>query len=209
MAGLRGEDAWHLTRVLRAEAGQKYEITDNQTAYLAEIVEARGDSVVFRVIESIPTPMLPVHITLCAALIKFDRFEWMVEKATQLGVDRVLAVETARCEKGLLEASRKRAERWIRIARESSQQSRRARSPEILPGVRFDRSLATEGDYRYFLEETTAPPLLGSLPVERSSTDHIALLVGPEGGWLDSERQAAAAAGWQAVSLGPLVLRAE
>ncbi len=209
MADLRGEDAWHLTRVLRAEAGQRYEITDNESVYLAEIVEARGDRVVFRAIETIPTPMIPVHITLCAALIKFDRFEWIVEKATELGVDRVLAVESGRSERGLLEASRKRAERWTRIARESSQQSRRVRSPEILPAVSFDRSLRTEADYRYFLEETTAPALLRSLPERRSGADRIAVLVGPEGGWLDAERQGASAAGWQAVSLGPLVLRAE
>jgi 16S rRNA (uracil1498-N3)-methyltransferase len=209
MAELRGEEARHLTRVLRAEAGQRYEITDSQSAYLAEIVEARGERVVFQVIEPIESQPLPVRITLCAALIKFDRFEWIVEKATELGVDRVLPVETARCEKGLLEASRKRTERWIRIARESSQQSRRVRSPEILPAVRFDRSLATEAECRYFLEETTAPALLRILPECRSYADRIAILSGPEGGWLDAERQAAAAAGWQPASLGPLVLRAE
>ena len=209
VAELAGEDARHLTRVLRAEAGQRYEITDSQSAYLAEIVEARGDRVLFRILEPIQTPALPVRITLCAALIKFDRFEWIVEKATELGVDRVLPVETARCEKGLLEASRKRTERWTRIARESSQQSRRVRAPEILPAVRFDRSLATEADYRYFLEETRAPALLRILPEGRSHTDRIALLTGPEGGWLDAERQAAAAAHWLPASLGPLVLRAE
>jgi 16S rRNA (uracil1498-N3)-methyltransferase len=201
MAELRGEEARHLTRVLRAEAGQRYEITDSQSAYLAEIVEARGERVVFQVIEPIESQPLPVRITLCAALIKFDRFEWIVEKATELGVDRVLPVETARCEKGLLEASRKRTE--------SSQQSRRVRSPEILPAVRFDRSLATEAECRYFLEETTAPALLRILPECRSYADRIAILSGPEGGWLDAERQAAAAAGWQPASLGPLVLRAE
>jgi 16S rRNA (uracil1498-N3)-methyltransferase len=209
MAELGGEDARHLSRVLRAEAGQQYEITDNQSAYLAEIVEARGDRVVFRVVEPISSAPLPVRITLCAALVKFDRFEWIVEKATELGVERVLPVETGRSEKGLLEASRKRTERWNRIARESSQQSRRVSCPEILPAVRFDRSLAIEADYRYILEESTAPALMRLLPERRSQADRIALLIGPEGGWLDAERQAAATAGWQAASLGPLVLRAE
>ena len=209
MAALDGEDARHLTRVLRAEAGQHYEITDGESAYLAEIVEARGDRVLFRVLDPIETPPPPVRIMLCAALIKFDRFEWIIEKATELGVDRVLPVETARCEKGLLEASLKRIERWTRIARESSQQSRRVRAPEILPAVRFDCSLSTEVDYRYFLEEATAPALLRILPESRSHADRIAVLVGPEGGWLDAERQAAAAAHWQPASLGALVLRAE
>jgi 16S rRNA (uracil1498-N3)-methyltransferase len=196
--------------VLRAEAGQRYEVSDGKVAYLAEIAEARGPLVVFRVIEPLDTPATPLHITLCPALIKFDRFEWIVEKATELGVERILPVEAERSGKGLLEASRKRTERWVRIARESGQQSRRVRAPEISPAVRFERSLAEEADYRYFLEESAAPPflrVLRTLPADR--TARAALLAGPEGGWTDAERQLAAAAGWQPVSLGPQVLRAE
>ena len=98
---MRGDDALHLTRVLRAEAGRQYEISDSRQAYLAEIEEARGDRVVFRVVAPVDSPALPVRIALCAALVKFDRFEWMVEKATELGVERILPVETAKVEKGL------------------------------------------------------------------------------------------------------------
>src|SRR5215469_8294921 len=115
-AELHGDEARHLTRVLRAEAGQRYEITDSQAAWLAEIAEARGDRVVFRVIEPVESPEMPVQITLLAALIKFDRFEWMIEKATELGVERIVPFEAARTEKGLLEASAKRTQRWKRIA---------------------------------------------------------------------------------------------
>jgi 16S rRNA (uracil1498-N3)-methyltransferase len=123
MAELGGDDARHLTRVLRAEAGQRYEITDGQAAYLAEIAEARGERVVFRVIEPIASAAPAVEIALCAALVKFDRFEWIIEKATELGVAAILPVEAARSEKGLLEASRKRAGRWERIARETSKRA--------------------------------------------------------------------------------------
>jgi 16S rRNA (uracil1498-N3)-methyltransferase len=206
-AELRGDEARHLTRVLRVEPGQRFEISDNQQAYLAEITEARGERVVFRVVEALPTVQSPVTITLCASLIKFDRFEWIVEKATELGVDRILPVEAARTEKGLFDASQKRSERWARVARESSQQSRRVRIPVIAPAVRFERCLEEVAAHRYFLDESLAPPLLREIPAERS--DSAALLIGPEGGWTDSERRLAAAASWQPVSLGPLVLRAE
>ena len=161
---------------------------------------------VFRVQEAIESPPPPVAVTLCAALIKFDRFEWVIEKATELAVERILPVATARTEKGLFEASRKRSERWERIARESSQQSRRARLPEILPAVRFDAALATPAAVRIFLEEETAPPILRVLP---DRFDSAAVLLGPEGGWVDRERELAAAAGWAPASLGPQVLRAE
>jgi 16S rRNA (uracil1498-N3)-methyltransferase len=207
-AELRGDEARHLTRVLRVEPGQKFEISDNRHAYLAEIVEARGERVAFRVLEELPDIAPPLCVTLCASLIKFDRFEWIVEKATELGVESILPVETARCEKGLFDASRKRQERWVRIARESSQQSRRVTAPEILPAVRFDKALTVEADYRYFLDEETAPPFLKSLPAERRAMARAALLLGPEGGWTDQEREAAAN-GWLRVSLGPQVLRAE
>jgi len=206
-AELRAEDARHLTRVLRVEPGQRFEISDNHQAWLAEITEARGERVLLRTVESIASTPAPVRVTLCAALIKFDRFEWMVEKATELGVERILPFEASRTEKGLLDASRKRTRRWERIARESSQQSRRTRLPEILPAVRYAAALEQEAGHRYFLDEAEAPPILREIPEERQ--DSVALVTGPEGGWTDAERELARTSGWAPVSLGAQVLRAE
>jgi len=81
------------------------------------------------------------------------------------------------------------------------------RIPEILPAVRLESCLAETAAHRYFFDESLAPPLLREIPAERA--DSAALLIGPEGGWTDAERQLARAAAWQPVSLGPLVLRAE
>jgi len=209
IAEVRGDQARHLARVLRAERGQQYEISDNRTSYLAEVVESHAGRVLLRVIEPLAGRQLPARVTLCAALIKFDRFEWIIEKATELGVERIIPVEAARSENGLRDAARKRADRWVRVARESSQQSRRARMPEILPAASFPECLALAASWRYFLDEEIAPALLGALPESRSAGDTIALLVGPEGGWTGGERAAAVGAGWLAVSLGPLILRAE
>jgi 16S rRNA (uracil1498-N3)-methyltransferase len=209
MAELRGEEARHLTRVLRVEPGQRFEISDNNAAYLAEIAEARGERVVFRVVEPIETVEPPVRITLLAGIFKFDRFEWMVEKATELGVERIVPVETVRSEKGLFEASRKRVERWGRIARESSQQARRTLLPEIAPSVKLDEALGETATLRYFLEEGQAPPLLTVLPETREPRDSVAVLLGPEGGWTDAERERARTMGWTSASLSGHILRAE
>jgi len=206
---LPGEEARHLARVLRAAEGQLYEISDNQSAYLARIEEVTGGRVRFRIVEPIESVPAPARVTLCASLVKFDRFEWIVEKATELGVERIRPVAAARSDKGLFEASAKRRERWTRIAREAGEQSRRTSLPEIPHAVRFDAVLETPADYRYFLEEGEAPPFLDLLPARRAATDFVALLTGPEGGWSGEERSLAMAAGWQAVSLGPGVLRAE
>jgi 16S rRNA (uracil1498-N3)-methyltransferase len=208
IAELAGEEARHLSRVLRVEPGQLFEITDNQAAYLAEIAEARGERVVFRVVEPISSPETPARITLLAALFKFDRFEWMVEKATELGVERIVPVEATRTEKGLFEASHKRAERWRRIVREASQQSRRTRMPSIEESVRFGRAVEEPADFRYFLDEGEASPLLAALPRARAAAS-VAVLAGPEGGWTEAERECARKGGWIPVSLGPRILRAE
>jgi 16S rRNA (uracil1498-N3)-methyltransferase len=209
LAELHGEEARHLTRVLRVEPGQRFEISDNHAAYLAEIAEARGERVVFRVLEPIAAPHPVVSLTLLASIVKFDRFEWIVEKSTELGVARIVPVAATRTEKGLFEASAKRSERWMRIARESSQQSRRVHMPQILPAVPFERAIAETADYRCFLDEAAPSPLLATLPEQRTGTDNIAVLLGPEGGWTDAERQSALSSGWRAASLGSQILRTE
>jgi 16S rRNA (uracil1498-N3)-methyltransferase len=211
-AELRGADARHLARVLRAEAGQQYEVSDGAGVYLAEIAAVARDRVVFRVVEALETRPASLRLTLFAALIRFDRFEWLVEKATELDVAAIVAVNAARSEKGLLEAARKRAARWRRIAHESSQQARRLGPPEIGEPQLFGAAIAAGADYRYFLDERPgAPALLAVIPPPpyRRASDSSALLTGPEGGWTDAERAAAIAAGWTPASLGPMTLRAE
>lgn len=211
-AELRGEEARHLARVLRAEPGQQYEISDGAGVYLAEIASVEKERVIFRVVEALEMPRAAARVTLYMALIKFDRFEWLVEKATELGVAAIVPIEAARSEKGLAEAARKRSERWRRIARESSQQARRLGAPEIGEAQGLGAAIAAPADRRYFLDEKPgAPALLSAIPGagERRASDSIALLTGPEGGWTEAERSAALDAGWARVSLGPLILRAE
>src|SRR5271166_4891900 len=152
-AQIMGEEAHHLSRVLRVEPGQKFEISDNQRVYLAEVESARKDLISFAIVEQIEAPGPVVHTTLLASLIKFEHFEWMIEKATELGVERVIPVGSERSEKGLAAAAQKRIARWSRIAREASEQSRRAQLPLIEPAVSLAEVLEHEADCRYVLEE--------------------------------------------------------
>ena len=150
-----------------------------------------------------------IHTALFASLIKFERLEWLIEKATELGVSALTPVRAERSEKGLEAAVLKRLGRWNRIAREASEQSRRMRLPNIESPIGLADVLRNAAGHRYALEETSAPPILSAFPEARQPGDHVALLVGPEGGWTDRERAAIAAAGWTAVSLGHEILRAE
>ena len=209
-AELTGPDAEHLVRVLRAEVGQVYELSDNQNLYLAEIEVARKSVVAFRVLENLPPPPPSLHITLVAALFKFDAFELLIEKATELGVAAIQPFEAIRTERGLAQASLKRSARWEKIAVEASQQSRRLHLPSIEPSVRFVNAIQTAADVRLLLDENPQVlPLLQVLPAARSLADRAALLLGPEGGWTEGERQQAIEAGWTPCSLAQTVLRAE
>jgi 16S rRNA (uracil1498-N3)-methyltransferase len=209
-ADISGDDAQHLTRVLRVEAGEQYEISDNRNVYLAEVETARKSHVVFQTISRIEPVAPPVQLILCAAIFKFDRFEWMIEKATELGVAQIVPLIATRTERGLDKAAHKRVERWRRIGLEASQQSRRDHLPEIGDPVSWKEALATSANHRYALEEKTgAKPMASAFPSARALSDAIALLVGPEGGWTDDERAGFTATGWTPVSLGPSILRAE
>jgi 16S rRNA (uracil1498-N3)-methyltransferase len=207
-AELTGESAQHLTRVLRVEKGQTFEITDNSRVWLATVESARRDLVRFEVMEELPASPPAPAVALYLALIKFDRFEWAVEKATELGVTRIVPVAATRSERGLFEGGQKRVERWRRIAHEASEQSRRLQVPEIDAPVKLTQALRDESTHRFWCDERPGAPALVQA-FQPGANDATALLIGPEGGWTDPEREQFAACGWRGVSLGPLVLRAE
>jgi 16S rRNA (uracil1498-N3)-methyltransferase len=206
VAELTGDDAEHLVRVLRAEAGQIYEISDNEDLYLARITVARKSIVSFEVMEKLPVPAATGRITLLPALFKFDHFEWLVEKATELGVDEICPFEAVRTERGLRQASVKRRTRWERIVLEASQQSRRVKLPAVAETTSFEQAIQSPIPIRLFLDEDAAAPPILQQPLEQG---HAGILLGPEGGWTDEERSQALAAGWKPCSLGPSILRAE
>jgi 16S rRNA (uracil1498-N3)-methyltransferase len=207
---LSGSDAEHLTRVLRVEPGQRFELSDNRKLYLAEVELARKSLVSFRILEELPAPAQSPRIILFPALFKFERFEWGIEKATELGVSAIRPWEAARTEAALARGAETRHARWEKIALEASQQSRRAHLPQINGVAKLSAVLQTEATVRLALDEDPdARPILDSLPAVREPSDSIALLLGPEGGLTDSERSQILAAQWQACSLGSTILRAE
>jgi 16S rRNA (uracil1498-N3)-methyltransferase len=207
-AEIAGDDARHLTQVLRVEPGQRFEISDNTAAYLAEIATVRKTQVVFRVLDRLPDPSPEAAIHLLVSFFKFDRLEMLLEKATELGVTSVQFVRSERSDKGLDKAAEKRIERWRKIALEASQQSRRLQVPQLSLIARFQDALrANANAVRLFLdEENTGLPLVEAVPASASS---VSIMVGPEGGWTDFERSESHEAGWTPVSMGAQILRSE
>ena len=206
---LSGDAAHHLGRVLRAEPGQLYELSDGTSVWLGKIEVAAKDQIEFSLIEPVPTRTSALDKTLLLAVVKFDAFEWALEKATELGVNRVIPVAAARSEKGLLVAAGKRAERWKKIVFESSQQARRVRLPVLKPVIAPSPAFAAaESQIKLMLSKRPEARLLKSVLNGRPA-ETVTLAIGPEGGWTDEEFAAARKSGFEEASLGSLILRTE
>ena len=131
-----GDAAHHLGRVLRAEPGQSYELSDGQAVWLARVERVGREAVEFALVEPVAVREPRLHATLLLAIVKFERFEWALEKATELGAEAVVPLAAERSEKALVGAAAKRAERWTRILLESAQQARCLRPPVLRPLIR-------------------------------------------------------------------------
>jgi 16S rRNA (uracil1498-N3)-methyltransferase len=220
-AEMRGDAAHHLARVLRAEPGQQYELSDGHSLWLAEILTSGKARVEFRLLEPLPAAEPAVRVTLLLSVVKFDRFEWALEKATELGAGEIIPVAAARSEKKLVAAAAGRAARWRKILLESAQQSRRLRPPTLQELSKAAVAFAARDPQciAILLSERERAP---SLRVALSSGDGCktqtqfepgprwaALAIGPEGGWTEEEVSSALGAGFREASLGPTILRTE
>ena len=216
-ATLSGDAAEHLGRVLRAEPGQLCELSDGNSVWLGRIERVAlskrgGNRVEFSLVEHIPAREPWLHLHLLMSIVKFDRFEWCLEKATELGVTEIVPLAAARTDKPLVAVAGKRHARWEKIVFESAQQSRRLRPPvlrgersAVRPANAFAQSQATLKIL--FSERCEAKSLREVLRGAKGSS--VALAIGPEGGWTDDEITSARSAGFIETSLGENILRTE
>jgi 16S rRNA (uracil1498-N3)-methyltransferase len=213
-ASLTGEQASHLIRVLRAQPGMEFDIVAGDRVWHGVIAGISGDAVRFNLIsEEKADPALPV--TLLLSIFKFDRMEWAMEKATELGVERIVPMIARRSEKHLAQSAQNRVERWRRIAREAAKQSRRSDIPAVEDPLALKTAIQREsGAVRLLLAEqerstTLRHAVSEALAASGNEMPAIRMAVGPEGGWTAEEEALFDAEGWKPVSLGPRILRAE
>ncbi len=207
-ATLVGEHADHLVRVLRARVGEDFDIATSRGVRRGRITLVKDDRVEFDLGEIISAVPL-ADITLLLAIYKFDRMEWAIEKCTELGVSRIVPLISRRTDSHLAAASRKRVERWQRIARQAAEQSRRSTPPEIAEPLNLSEALNLSPGLRILLAESEEHTLLRDVLKSGTANSATTLAVGPEGGWVEDEIQAFQRAGWISASLGSTILRAE
>jgi 16S rRNA (uracil1498-N3)-methyltransferase len=207
-ASLLGPHADHLANVLRARMGQEFDIATADNVRRGRIVSIADGRVEFELGEVIPSASVP-GLTLVLSIFKFDRMEWAIEKCVELGASRIAPVVAQRTEAHLAAAALKRVERWQRLARQASEQSRRASPPEIAQPVKLKEIVTAATGTRIVLAESEDHVMLKDALQARTAPGDIFLAFGPEGGWTETELKLFLGAGWIAASLGKTILRAE
>ncbi len=214
---LGGEDHRYLARVLRVRAGDELVLFDGAGREARARIARVELALVHVVVEEAHRPADDERalrpITLLAAILKGDRTDLVVQKATELGVARIVPICGERSIVRLDEArARSRHARWEKVAREAARQCGRADSPVIDPAVTLAvatlAAAAPADALRLVLHERArSHPLRTALTPPPDAG--VVFATGPEGGWSNAEVDAAVTAGFLAVGLGPRVLRAE
>ena len=203
---LPAEEAKH-ARVRRLGIGDRVALFDGAgRSYLARIESLSRAAATVQILEALPERdgESSLELTLATAALKADRFDWVIEKATELGVARIQPFSSAHT---LAQPSRSRQTRWRHIALAAAKQCGRSAAPEIHPALDFPAVLALPAAARILFAEDGSGASLASIAVD--SPPSLLAIVGAEGGFSADELAAARRAGCHLVGLGPRILRAE
>lgn len=198
------EESRHLARVRRLDAGDQVEVFDGRgCGWLAEVVEVARSQVVVRLGETVADRIPACELTLATAVPKGERFDWLIEKATEVGVARLIPLVA---ERSVVEPRASKLDRVRRAVIEAAKQCGRNRLMVVEPPRNWESVLRLESfDARLIAHPGGEPPLCW--PVRRATSAILA--IGPEGGFTDAEVEVARGVGWTTVSLGSTLLRIE
>ncbi len=207
------EESHHLVRVLRLQQGETVELFDGTGALYIARIEQLGKQVEV----SLKSRQQPAEgkqggVTLCQGELKGGKMDFLVEKCTELGVERFIPFSAGRSQGRLDEARlRQRQQRRMSIVKKACKQSGRLRFMRVEEEVNFGELLRLDFDSsqrKIFLWEKAEGSTLAEA-VDKDRESPVCLMIGPEGGFSDEEAEQALASGWQQVSLGDQILRAE
>jgi 16S rRNA (uracil1498-N3)-methyltransferase len=203
--------ARRMGRVLRLRVGDHVLLLDNTgreyEVELTALTPTASQGVVLVSRQGAGEPN--VRLVLYQALIKGQRFDWVLEKGTELGVAGFVPVVSSRSQLRVSQASAARTERWRRVVVEAAEQSGRCRLPEISSPLSFEEACASAAGLRILPWEGEREVGLRDVLAGEGAIDAVSLFVGPEGGFPPEEVELARRQGVRTVSLGRRILRAE
>ncbi|WP_102691281.1 16S rRNA (uracil(1498)-N(3))-methyltransferase [Rummeliibacillus pycnus] len=217
LAIISGDDAHHISKVMRMRVGDEIIVVHNGEATICEIADLKEDGVrVQKTHRTLPSPELPINVTIACGLPKGDKLDLIVQKSTELGMYALIPFEAERSiVKWDYKKGKKKQERLQKIAKEAAEQSHRTHIPIIQEPISFKKLLQEVGNYDvvFLADEEDAKQVVRTRFAEQLKKvyDYKSMLVifGPEGGIDRGEAQALKQLGCQCISLGPRILRAE
>jgi len=206
------DESHHLARVLRLPEGARVFVFDGEGAeYECEVTRVSKQAVELSVITQLTDEVeSPLRLTLGQALIKGDKFDWVVQKATELGVTRIVPLATDHSDlRKAEERAEHRLQRWRRIALEAVKQCGRRRLVEITEPVSFAKFCESGEDQTKLIFSERGGRGLREVSAERTPSSSVSLAVASEGGWSDAELKLADEHGFIPIHLGARILRTE
>ncbi len=209
-AKITGEDVAHITKVLRLKENDSIILCNGEgTDYECRISGMDKNSITADIISTYPNEAeSSISITLYQGLPKSDKMDLIIQKCVELGVDAIVPVETARCVAKIKDDGKKRI-RWQRIAEEAAKQCGRGIIPKVCDAVSFDKAITGQHDLKIMPYECERQSNLSNALASAEKNCSIAIYIGPEGGFEQSEADAAVGAGVKTVTLGKRILRCE
>ncbi len=209
-----GEDYQHLKRVLRVTVGESINVCCNGYEYTANISEIADGSIIAEIVSKAAVTSEPgIEITLYQGLPKQDKLELVIQKCVEIGVSKIVPVITRRCVSKINSEKDKKSktQRWQKIAYEAAKQSNRGAVPKVLEPMDFEEALklASASHLSIIPYEKEFDTSLKNVISNNKNVKSIAVFVGPEGGFEESEISLAECYGAKKVSLGPRILRTE
>ena len=213
-AYIEGSDVNHIANVLRMKPGEELLISvKGDWDYLCKIVDIETDRVNLKVLESMEQRELPVNITLLQGIPKSDKLEMIIQKAVELGVSEIIPVKTKRV---VVKIDEKKADtkvnRWNAIAESAAKQSKRSIIPKVHEPMSIDNALEIVKDFGVKLipyENADGIDKTRKILDNMDKTKNIAVFIGPEGGFEESEVERIKNSGFEVITLGKRILRTE
>ena len=209
---LQGQIARQIKTVLRKQIGDELVVLDNSgMEWQVKITEISKEGIAAQIVNQRPAQgESTLKITLYQGTLKGQKFEWVLQKATELGVSRFVPMICERSVVNKVDALTKKYSRWQEIIREAAEQSRRGRLPVLEPPLTLaDAVKQTQSEAMIIMPwEAASGPTLKSI-LTRVKASHISVFIGPEGGFAEQEAALVHEAGGAVVKIGPRILRAE